>query len=241
MNRRFVTILYIAGAGGNFVSRCLNLLSGFHVWEPVGSVMPSTTSEKLDLLAYNTVLDWSVNHTDTKINWNDWEHRFKPYADVNGHCNFPPGEVGVRATHPWQPKKEVVNDFIGQDDTKFVFYIDPAGMWDWMLVHAEIKDSHQFISWFKNAEKLLKMPDVYKINLKNIVTSQESFIEEFDKICKTINHKISQEELDAVLFLYKQWKTTTVDEETIKSKKTEMIDQVNRWYNELIMDLNGPR
>ena len=52
---------------------------------------------------------------------------------------------------------------------------------------------------------------------------------------------INQEELDAVLFLYKQWKTTTVDEETIKSKKTEMIDQVNRWYNELIMDLNGPR
>ena len=93
----------------------------------------------------------------------------------------------------------------------------------------------------KNKISIKKNKSRKKINLKNIVTSQESFIEEFDKICKTINHKISQEELDAVLFLYKQWKTTTVDEETIKSKKTEMIDQVNRWYNELITDLNGPR
>jgi hypothetical protein len=245
MNRRFVTIFFIPGAAGNFIARCLNLLTGFNVFEPANpneNKMPDAINEKLELLNYNKVLNWgATNQTKSEFTWVNFEHQLVPYEMFKGHCDFPLGGVGVRALHPVHSKLKYLEQFIGQDDEKFVFYIDPTGVWNWMLVHADMKDSHQSVAWFKHGKNLLNDPDIFKISLKNIVNSQESFIEEFSKICKIIKHQLSEEELDAVLFLYKQWKTTTLNDETVKLKKIEMLDQVTHWYNEIITNLNDSR
>ena len=242
MNRRFVTIFFIPGAAGNFIARCLNLLTGFNVFEPPdNSGMPSTIEGKLDLLKYDNVLNWPTNYKNTDFTWVNFEHRLVPYEQIKSHCDFPLGGAGVRALHPTHSKLKYLEQFIGQDDEKFVFYIDPTGVWNWMLVHADMKDSHQSIVWFKHGKNLLTDPDIFKISLKNIVGGEESFVEEFNKICKIIKHELSKEELDAVLILYKQWKTTTLDDKTVNLKKIEIIEQVNRWYDEIIANLNDSR
>jgi hypothetical protein len=114
-------------------------------------------------------------------------------------------------------------------------------MWDWMIVSAEIKESFQAVNWFKENKRMLEDPGIFKIALRNIVSSQETFVAEFKKICNIINHDLSAEELDAVVILYNQWKTTTPSDEIVQSKKLEMTALINRWYNELIDNLNGPR
>jgi hypothetical protein len=85
---------------------------------------------------------------------------------------------------------------------------------------------------------LTKDSNVNKISLKNIVCGPESFIEEFNKICKTIKHQLSKEERDAVLSLYKQWKITTLDNDTVSLKKNEMIDLAYRLHEEIMNNLN---
>ena len=234
--KRFVVLNFLPGSAGNFVSRCLNLLTGFHVWQPRDSLMPTGINEKLNLLKYTDVLNYPNQDRKYRLNWTGWEHRFVD-CFANKENSVADGEVVVIVNHP----SNNLSGFIGKDDQSFVFYIDATGMWDWMIVSAEIKDSFQAVSWFKEGKRMLDDPAIFKINLRNIVNSQETFVTEFTKICNIVEHDLSAEELDAVLILYSQWKTTTPTDEIVKSKKAEMVALVTRWYDELITNLNGPR
>jgi len=234
--KRFVVLNFLPGSAGNFVSRCLNLLTGFHVWKPRDSIMPTGINEKLDQLKYTDVLNYPDQDRKYRLNWSRWEHHFVACCNEANHT-VKDGEVGVIVEHP----SNRIARYIGKNDKLFVFCIDPTSMWDWMIVSAEIKESFQAVIWFKEAEQMLADPAIYKISLENIVSSQDSFVVEFKKICNTINHDLSAEELDAVVILYNQWKTTTPSDKIVQSKKTEMVGLVNRWYNELIDNLNGPR
>jgi len=234
--KQFVVLNFLPGSAGNFVSRCLNLLTGFHVWQPRNSLMPTDINEKLNLLKYKDVLNYPNQDKKYRLNWTRWEHQF--VACCNGPVQpLADGEVGVIVHHP----SENLGRYIDKNDKSFVFYIDATGMWDWMIVSAEIKDSFQAISWFKVGKKMLVDSDIYKISLENIVSSEETFVTEFKKICNIIDHNLSAEELDAVLNLYDQWKTTTPSDEIVQSKKAEMLALVNSWYNELTDNLNDSR
>jgi hypothetical protein len=235
--KRFVVLNFLPGSAGNFVSRCLNLLTGFHVWKPRNSPMPTGINEKLDQLKYKNVLHFPNQDRKYRLNWTRWEHYFAECCNASGHT-VADGEVGVIVNHP---SNNDVARYLGKNDKLFVFCIDSTDMWDWMIVSAEIKDSFQAVNWFKENKRMLEDPDISKINLKNIVSGQETFVAEFKKICNIINHNLSEEELDAVVILYNQWKTTTPSDEIVQSKKAEMLVMVDCWYNELIDNLNGPR
>jgi hypothetical protein len=234
--KRFVVLNFLPGSAGNFISRCLNLLTGFHVWQPRDSLMPTGIDEKLDQLKYTDVLNYPNQDRKYRLNWSRWEHHFVACCNEFNHT-VKDSEVGVIVEHP----SNKIARYIDKNDKLFVFCIDSTNMWNWMIVSAEIKESFQAINWFNEYKRMLEDPGIFKINLKNIVSSQETFVTEFTKICNIINHDLSVEELAAVVILYNQWKTTTPSDEIVRSKKAEMLALVDRWYHELIDNLNGPR
>ena len=206
------------------------------MWQLRDSPMPTGINEKLDLLKYKDVLNYPTQDKQYRASWTRWEHRFVACCNDSNHT-VSDDEVGVIVNHP----SNSIPRYIGENDKLFVFCIDSTDMWDWMIVSAEIKESFQAVNWFKENKRMLEDPGIFKIALRNIVSSQETFVAEFTKICNLINHDLSAEELDAVVILYNQWKTTTPSDEIVQSKKLEMTALVNCWYNELIDNLNGPR
>ena len=199
----YLFLFFVPGAAGNFISRCINLLDGGYCWSS-DNMIPTNIKDKLNLLSYAPVMYSTPDHRD----WvTDWETKIKHYDNFN---RIPPGtKYIVRINHP---NYEILNKNIaGPDDQQLLVHIDASDNFEWCILNALYKNSYQEINWFKTAKQMLADNNIYKISLKQIVDNRDTFFEEFKKICDLLNHELTAVETLAILMLYDQWKTTTLD------------------------------
>ena len=199
---KYIFLFYLPGAGGNFFSRCLNLLAGSHCW--LNSISQTMPDDRLSLLSYRPVMYL----TESQRNWIDWETAIQHYSKFQ---ILPPDSASMSI---WQdhPRYDLLEKNIaGIDDQQLVIYIDASDNFEWCLLNAIYKNSFFELGWLATAERMRQDPDIFKVSLKNLVGSSETFLIELQRVCDYIGHTMSDQEQLAINTLYKEWKTTTLD------------------------------
>jgi hypothetical protein len=215
---KYVFIYFLPGAGGNFLSRCLNLLDNSYCFaDSKTKNIPNTLEEKNRLLSF----DSQVNKSFEDRNWvTDFEVLLTHYSQVQPHWDLPSDACSVWLGHPNTLSREKC--FPGNDDQIFDFVIDSTDAFEWTIINALYKNSYLDVRWFLHMEKLKQNNNYHKISLKNILTSKQSFLAEYNKVCKIIGHDISAEENHAVATLYDQWQRTVLKSQDIAKFKQKI-------------------
>lgn len=206
---KYIAISFLPGSAGNFFSRCLNILNEAHCFvDRTTRNMPTSPSEKLSVLGYESV----INKSFDQRNWIEFEQQTIPYTKVREHYDLPPGAYSIWMGHPNHKYGCVNLDVLaGEDDQKFQFYIDPGMHLEWCCMNAFYKNSFLDVKWLVNGQALVQDPEVHKIQLHNFLSNWADFAQEITAVCKVIGHTPSSDELQAIETLYHQWKTTILD------------------------------
>jgi hypothetical protein len=214
----YIFIYFLPGAGGNFFSRCVNLLDNSYCFVDANIPhIPKTLEEKIKLLTYHS----QTNKSFEKRNWvNDFECLLAHYSKVQPHWDLPSNANSIWLSHPETPAQS--NDIIGKDDRAFNFIIDSSDAFEWTIINALYKNSYLDVKWFVMMEKFKQNRNCHKINLKNILNDKQGFFEEFNKVCAVLGHTISLEESCAVGDLYDQWQQTVLKSQDIAEFKRKI-------------------
>lgn len=215
---KYLFVYFLPGAGGNFFSRCLNLLDNSYCFADAHSKqVPRTLQEKVKLLNYNS----QQNKTFEKRHWvRDFEGLLTHYDKVQPHWDLPAGANSIWLGHPELPTQS--NNLVGQDDQRYNFIIDSSEAFEWTILNALYKNSYLDVKWFVMMEKFKQDNQYHKINLKNILQDQRGFLQEFYKVCSIIGHTVSEEESLALIDLYDQWQQTTLKTQDIPAFKKQI-------------------
>jgi len=198
-----INIVFTGGSGGNFLSRCLNLLNNFHCWR--SSHTPTVLDdleEKFKLFGYQDVIN-------KERNWIQFENQ------------------SLRTISRYQLNKEGATGFFiqlfhvekffksNQPNKDYCFYINPFDNVEWCLANSLYKNTPSSIETIMLGEPLLNRKDIVAVNCHNMVQSAQSFLVEFKKITDTVEYYPSADELQCVDQLYAQWKATTLPDHEI--------------------------
>ena len=203
MNYRhtYIFLTYLPGAGGNFFSRCLNLLEPAYCWvNKKTRQIPLTIEEKIQLLNYEFVLGKSF----PEIDWIEFEfHSTCHYSEIQHHPSVPDGSYVIWPDHG---KPREVLQSSGNKNIKL--YLDVSEAYEWHIMNSIYKNS-PIVPWtlWQDVEQL-NDNSVYKVNVKNIITGVNEFVEEFQKVCEIFDHVLSPAELTAITSVYLQWQKT---------------------------------
>lgn len=215
----YIFLYFLPGAGGNFFSRCLNLLESsycfIHRSEPE---LLTNLVDKQQLLSYTSVNSLGFQER----NWvEDFEKKLIHYSDIYVHHEIPSNSTTIWLAHPGDQDNRVAA-LSSPGNRNLKFYIDPTEAFEWMLLNGLFKNSYHDVNWFKRGKQLVDDADVYKVKLKNIIAGQDSFVQEFKRACDFLNKTVSDEELEAVIDLYQQWQTTVLPESKFAEFKKEI-------------------
>jgi len=215
---KYIFIYFLPGAGGNFFSRCLNLLDNSYCFaDAKTNSVPTTLEEKIKLLSF----DSQVNKSFKERNWvTDFELLLKHYSLVQPHWDLPSDACSVWLGHSNTFAQSKI--LAGNDDQVFDFVIDSTDVFEWTITNALYKNSYLDVKWFVMMEQFKQNNNYHKISLKNILTSKQCFFEEFNKVCAVIGHDVSDQESSAVKNLYNEWTQTTLKTEDIPKFKKDI-------------------
>jgi hypothetical protein len=209
----YIFVYFLPGSAGNFVSRCLNLLDNAHCFVDKNNLtLPQTVAEKSKLLSYESI---NKQKFGTRT-WTQFEVEVLHYSSLQAHWDLPKNSYSIWFSHPESKQHE---SLAGQDDIIYKFYIDSSDCFEWGIMNALYKNSYLDIKWFINGNDLKNNNDVHKVNLKNIISGQASFLIEFAKVCNIIGHTLADHEVSALKDLYDQWTLTTLKEVDIPEFK----------------------
>lgn len=208
--RNYIFVYFLPGACGNFLCRSINLLNGTYFYLRADGSIPQTLDEKLEILNYEKVKDYQ----NKNLNWFTWEfeNKIEFLPNIN-HTSLPNNSSIILSKHPTKETIKLQEILAGQDDRVFLFYVDIDQDFEWVFLNSIHKSSYWTEEWLVNYSEIKNDPRYFKISLKNIITSVDTFIEEFNLICNHMNVTPTQHELSAVRILYDQWKSTTIDYE----------------------------
>lgn len=197
-----INIVFTGGSGGNFLSRCLNLLNNFHCW---GSRHQSTVlnlEEKFKLFGYQDVID-------KERNWIQFETQ--SLQTLSKYQLNKQGAEGffIRLFHVEKFNKSK------QPTTDYCFYINPFDNVDWCYANALYKNTPSSVEIIMLGKPLLNQKDIVVVNCHNMVQNTQSFLTEFKKITDTVEYQPSVDELQYVSQLYMQWKATTLPDHKV--------------------------
>ena len=212
---KYIFVNFLPGAAGSFFSRCLNLLdNAYCLADRDSKFIPHTIDDKIKLLSYNSINDKDFDDR----NWREFEHKTAHYSNYQEHHNLPADSYSIWLQH----NKKDTEKLAGPDDSVYLFYIDSTEAFEWTIMNAFYKNSYLDVDWFILGKQLLNDNSVYKINLKNIISNEEGFLNEFYKVCNIINHNIKDFELAAVKKLYNEWRKTILDYDNIPKFKNKI-------------------
>lgn len=214
----YVLIYFLPGAGGNFFSRCLNYLHNSYCFANANtSSIPTSLVEKVRLLNFSS----QVGKSFEQRNWvKDFESKVTHYSTCQEHWDLPPNSYSIWLGHSNMSTQ--IKTIAGEDDKLFNFIIDSSETFEWTMMNALYKNSYIDVQWFLMMEKFKQHDNYHKINLKNIINSQQGFLEEFEKVCSIIGHTVSAEEFKAVSDLYAEWHQTTLKTQDIPAFKKQI-------------------
>ena len=214
----YIFLAFIPGSGGNFISRCINLLDNAYCHiDSSTKALSNDLSTKLDILSYNSV----GTRNSVSQDWVKFERLACHYSKHHNHYDLPDGSYSIWYDHPIANNTQW-SELQSPGHRNLFFYIDPTEAFEWALMNALYKNSYHNVNWFIGGKGCLDSNKFIKLNLKNIIDSKETFFVEFEKICRTIGHTMSEEEQQAISLLYDQWKPTTLDYKDIPKFKEEI-------------------
>ena len=208
-----IELTFVPGSGGNFFTRCLNLLDNAYCWVPANTPTkyPVTAEEKMQLFNYvDAPLHEDLGSYAQK--WVDWECKLTGFQDPE-HNLIPEDAVGIWPSHP------SVHNGKSQSDDTFFFYIDITDAFEWTILNGLYKTAIPTVNEFMHGLRLKNHPKVHKIDLAKIIASRESFIDEFCKVCAIFGHSLNPAEKTQVITLYDQWIQTTISPEKFSEFK----------------------
>ena len=203
-----IIIWFLPGAAGNFLSRCLNLLENVSCWGiTTTKVIPMDIDSKFRMVDYADVCNRTVN---SKIRWTEFEDQL--YQISEEECLT---EFLVSIEHP-------ENQFDRISNTNEVdVYIDVDECFEWVMLNALYKDSMIFPHYLYHARELCQNNSVFKFSLKRLLSGEESFKEEFVRLCDFIQVSLVDSEIELVLQLYRSWVKTTISGDKLQEFKKE--------------------
>lgn len=211
----YIFLTYLPGAGGNFFSRCLNLLEPAYCWgNKETKHIPGSLDEKIQLLNYETVL----GKTFPEINWVKFEfHSVCHYSEIQPHPLVPDGSYVI-----WPAHNKALDVLQSSGNRNIKLYLDVTEAYEWCIMNALYKNS-AILPWaLRQDVEELQDASVHKINVKNIVSGAKEFIEEFQKVCEIFDHTLSPAELMAITELYLQWQKTMLPIDQIDDFKKKI-------------------
>jgi len=211
---KYIFIIHLPGAAGNFFSRCLNLLSNAYCYGQENN-LPVTLEEKLKMLSYTPVIDRKSVTDD----WVKFEDQLTPHGQIIEHHSLPPGSYSIWKIHKLTSRMATL---AGPDDEIFNFYIDPGNNFKWACMNALYKNSHLNVDYFVAGKKYSDDPTFYKISLDNFLKDWADFLLEFKKVTDIIGHALTDFEIQAVKTLYCQWKSTILKFNDIETFKKDI-------------------
>ena len=217
---KYVFIEFIPGAAGNFFSRCLNLLNGSVCWSK-DNKLPNTLEERIELVTYRPVMHRNYDG----VHWAGvWERKLRHYSKV--FLKNVDGNLKIFLRHPNTRRKDRWKDYkTGVNDSVYQIYIDPSEAFEWCILNALYKNTVIYEECLRAGIVKQQSQTVFKISLANIINNAESFIEEFKKVCVFLGHTLDSAEIDAVINLYNEWKTTVLPPDRFDEFKNKI-----GWY-----------
>lgn len=205
-------IIYIAGCGGNFLSRALTLDSGT-IALGNGEYEHIDTPTRFEQYSYRELPQLPVRKDD-RATWWQWElkHTF-PLRRVGVERLLELPYKIVEAQHP-EYFENLLHVFSPADNLK-LFYIDITDAVDWLFRQQIHKtgcngyDMGHITHLLGNARpvkrQLASQYHMQPIYLKKIIESKQSFLQEYQRICKQMD---IQPQVDYAGLLYDQWVRT---------------------------------
>jgi hypothetical protein len=191
-------ILFISGSGGNFLARVFTLDPKT---VPIGGIGDDAES-RFKRYHYSNI-DKILKNSYNKF----LENGLSEWVSIELEQMFFPLTMGVETLtqlnktviEPMHPNHfDTKSQFFGVDDEVILFYIDPTECEEWIVKQQIHKGACKIIKNFsdmlqtvtKDIEFLnLKATNARPISLKKIISSKDTFLEEYKKICTVMNLK----------------------------------------------------
>lgn len=196
-------VLFDRGSGGNFLSRVLTLDP---TTVPLGNLDHCSPEQRCEYYCYktptgplNTALPSGLSTwVDTELNqfYFPFTRGMEQLTQLN--------QTVVEPMHPDHYSNKI--QLLGPDDQVSVYYIDPTHCEDWIAAQVKHKIfSNRVHCIVPDLKTVINGLDAHPISLEQIIKSESTFVEEYVKICSSMN-LISY--TDLALRIYKTWRTT---------------------------------
>lgn len=209
----YVWIFFLPGSAGNFISRCVNLLSDrCYCWiDPNTQKLDLSLEEKFNLFDYSRSYNFSQ--------WPKYEYSLNMYHEIMPHHQLPESSYSIWQAHP--NYEYLSKGIAGIDDGEFVFYIDPREQFEWIMMNCLKKNSYFEYHNLVDGQRMLEDHAVHKLSISNIITSPETLLYEIQKISDVIGLPLQEASKNYITALWHQWYHTTLKHdqfETFKKK-----------------------
>lgn len=212
MNVSYSLIYFLPGAGGNFLARALNLLDNAYCFCDLGGNFPQNLDEKLELLSYDTVIGKSYGQR----NWKEFEAKIKHYSIFHSPRDLESGSLAIWYSHP--DLSLLDKNLAGPQDHMQLIYLDTQDHQYWAFVNALFKNSYIVGDWFRDTVLIEKLSNLYRFNLSTLIGTNCMFMQEYEKLAHHLDRSPDRCTLDAVDFLWNQWRSTVLE-----------IDEIDRF------------
>lgn len=193
----YIWVMFVPGAAGNFLSRCLQFAEDTVCFADKTHGVPQTLEDKWKLLNYNTVVDSEFQTRD----WKQFESCSTPYRNWSMDVSE---QNRVWYSHP--DRSVLAQGFVEKSDTQTVVYIDPEDQLEWCLMNALYKNSYIIVDWLLQAKEFAQDPSNIVFPLKHLRSTD--FIIHFEQLTDQLGLVYTNDGIKYVEKLHTQWLTT---------------------------------
>lgn len=200
----YLNVIFLPGAAGNFISRCLMLTDQVQMLVDKNNVKDFySVEEKYEMISFRKVM----NKTSADKSWLDFEKSLSNNNYIH-HANMHDGTYFIISSHPTKNWLDhMYNVIVGRDDSVTLALVNIDNCHKWVIENALFKYTGTLKENVDEYYKLQSNKDIINISLKSILESEESFFNEIltfgDKI--NFDYRPAKPQL---LSLYKEWKST---------------------------------
>lgn len=207
-------IHYISGSGGNFLGRVFSLDDSI-----VGMGSNGFTSSTLDRQKTYNYTTIPIEYNNYKNDWVNYELEIMYFPLTLGVIKL--SNINARIIQPVEPFNfyNKLNLF-GKDDIINHLHVDTEHCIEWINQQKKHKGAHIVPNVKKipiettkdlvDLTRIIEKINSHKINLNNIISSDEGFITEYEKACDFVQ---SKKHTDIALEIYWSWKKTWANPE----------------------------
>ena len=203
-------LVFLRGTAGNFISRILTLCPTTVPLSPVGHYQNLTTEERYCQYSYDNYPTLPIKPNDRTTWWNFELLNAPPLTSFGIEQLIAIDLKIIQFCHPENLQQQI--NMFGESDQKNYFVVDVTGAEDWVVKQMQQKTGEQGQPIEKLHDKLTKdqesllLPYVYKpIYLKEIIASDQKFVDEYTRICDLMGIKCFPE---LAIGLRSQWQNT---------------------------------